>query len=137
MKYSSSYTTHQKSDFTKPSPLILHTRTSIFLQKIDTIIHTNIENEEFSVTVLAMKIHLSVSQLNRKLNSSIGQPAGQLIRSIRMKHASKLLANDVAPIGEIAYRVGYMNHTHFCRSFKREYGCSPSQYSKKHTSTKH
>ena len=115
--------------------LILNTynhlsREEVFFQKVKQLIHTNIGNEQFSVELLAKQLHLSVSQLNRKLNQIINKPAGQLIRDMRMNHATQLLLNNAASVGEIAYQVGYENPTHFSRGFKRKFGCAPSEYSK-------
>lgn len=107
---------------------ITYSRKELFLQKVKKIIDANITNEQFGVNMLAQKVHLSVSQLNRKLKNLNGQSAGQFIRSTRMNYAITLLENDSLTIGEIAYQVGYLNQTHFCRSFKRKFGCTPSQY---------
>ena len=131
MRHSDSYQLHQS---TQVLPTILYSRKYLFLQKIKKIIDINMDNEEFCVATLAKKAHLSTSQLNRKLKSLNSEPAGQLIRIQRMNYAAQLLANDVATIGEIADRVGYPTHANFCRSFKRQFGCSPSQYSKKNMS---
>jgi len=105
-------------------------REEAFFQKVKQIIHANISNEQFSVESLAKQLCLSVSQLNRKLNHIAYKPAGQLIRDIRMNHAAQLLLKNTASVGEIAYQVGYENPTHFSRSFKRKFGCVPSEYSK-------
>ena len=127
-----SYLHHIYLQNTYENPTGMENRTKIFIQRIDKIIYKNLDNEAFNVAFLANKVNLSVSQLNRKLKHITGQPAGKIIRNYRMKHAAHLIANDIASISEAAYQVGYMNHSHFCRSFKREYGCTPSQYSKKY-----
>lgn len=111
-------------------------RADAFIKKVKHLIQVNLDNELFDAADLARQIHLSVSQLNRKLNALIQQPAGQLIWEIKMEHAARLLSHDVAPIGEVAYLVGYKCQAHFCRSFKRRYACTPSHFKKKH-STQH
>lgn len=96
---------------------------------IDTILD-NLDNNKFEVPVLAQKVYLSVSQLNRRLKKLVNASPGQLIRDIRLQIAADLLAKDAASVGVIAFNVGYQNHTHFCRSFKRRYRCSPSEYAR-------
>ena len=103
----------------------------LFLRKVENSIQRNLENERFDVPQLARMVHLSVSQLNRRLNSLINNSAGSLIRERRLQHAAWLLANGVGSIGDIAYQVGYKDQAHFCRSFKRKFGCSPSGYMKR------
>ncbi len=101
-----------------------------FLRQVRGLILTNFNNEQFDVADLARKVHLSVSQLNRKLNVLINKPAGQLIWTMRMDYASNLLLQDEYSIGQIGYLIGYRNQAHFCRSFKRRYKCTPSQFRK-------
>ena len=88
--------------------------------------------KDFCVEYLAGKMHLSVSQLNRRLNALLGLPAGQLIRNLRLCYSSILLARNTGTIGEIAYQSGFCDQAHFCRSFKKLYGCTPSYYQKQH-----
>ena len=101
-----------------------------FVRKVRRVILTNINNAQFDVADLARKVHLSVSQLNRKLNASINKPAGQLIWTMRMDYASNLLLQEEYSIGQIGDLIGYENQAHFCRSFKRRYQCTPSQFRK-------
>lgn len=101
-----------------------------FVRKVRRIILTNFNNAQFDVADLARKVHLSVSQLNRKLNASINKPAGQLIWTMRMDYASNLLLQEEYSIGQIGDLVGYENQAHFCRSFKRRYQSTPSQFRK-------
>lgn len=99
-----------------------------FLKKVTQIITCNLSNCEFGVSHLAKEVHFSVSQLNRRLNLLIDKPAGKLIREIRMEYAVQLLDLNNDSISGIAYQIGYKNHTHFCRSFKQVFGCTPSDY---------
>lgn len=119
-----------QTSHSKPFKYSTHSRNNIFLQEVKTIIQNNLGNEQFGVEEIATKMHLSISQLNRKLNKIIHQPAGQLIRDMRMKYAAQLLISNAASVGDIAYEVGYVNPSHFCRSFKRHFGCAPSAYFK-------
>ena len=73
---------------------------------------------------------MSISQLSRKLNALIDQPAGQLIRSLRLQRAADLLINKAGTIAEICYKVGFNDQAYFSRVFKKQFGCSPSEYKK-------
>ena len=105
---------------------------STFARKVIKIIQANFSNEQFYVTTLAQKNHLSVSQLNRKLKALVGQPAGQLIWEMKMDHAAGLLLDDELSIGQIGGMVGYSTQAHFCRSFKKKYQCTPTQFRDQH-----
>ncbi|MEM1119547.1 MAG: AraC family transcriptional regulator [Bacteroidota bacterium] len=104
---------------------------STFLQEVQTIIFANYNDPQFGVEDLAQAVFLSVSQLNRRLNQIAQTSAGKLIRTARLRAAASLLkTNYLQPVADIAYHVGYPNVTSFCRSFKREFGCSPRAYEK-------
>ncbi len=99
-----------------------------FLGKIVKTIETHFENDQFSVESLAEHVNMSVSQLNRKLKALIDQPPGQLIRSFRLQRAADLLAQKAGSVSEICYKVGFTDNAYFSRAFKKQFGCSPSEY---------
>ncbi len=126
-----SFDPYQRNNSLKTNRFPSLSRRDSFTKNVKKIIHMNLSNEHFDVKTLAKKTHLSVSQLNRKLNTIIHLSAGKLIRKIRMEYAATLLTQDVASVSDIAYEVGYVNPAHFCRSFKQVFGCSPTKYMKK------
>ena len=50
------------------------------------------------------------------------------LRTVRLRHAQRLLITTAAPVKEIAARCGYADPFVFCKFFKRASGCSPSDY---------
>ena len=114
----------------KPSEVSLVSADQEFLQKAIKVIESHFEDEQFSVEKLAEKVNMSVSQLNRKLKALIDQPAGQLIRSLRLQRAADLLKQNAGSIAEICYRVGFSDQAYFSRTFKKQFGYSPSEYKK-------
>ncbi len=101
-----------------------------FLNKVFRVIKEHLEDQQLSVQLLADEIGMSVSQLNRKLNALISQPAGKLIRSTRLDYSAKLLESNAGNITEIAYRIGFADVSSFTNSFKEKYGVAPSEYLK-------
>jgi AraC-like DNA-binding protein len=73
-------------------------------------------------------MNMSVSQLNRKLNALIGQPAGQLMRSLRLQRAADLLKQNAGNVSEICFNLGFNDQAYFSRAFKKQFGCSPTEY---------
>lgn len=127
MVYSNSHVALEVMQILK-SATITTPREEAFLQQVIQIIHANMDDEYFSVSHLAKQLYLSSSQVSRKLHVLVKQPAGQLIRQIRLRHAAHLLLHTTDSIGEIAFNVGFKNQGHFCRSFKQYFGCTPSSY---------
>ncbi|MCB9315513.1 MAG: response regulator [Lewinellaceae bacterium] len=101
-----------------------------FLQKIIETIEANLSDEHFGVEPLSAAVNMSVTHLNRKLNALIDQPAGSLIRSMRLQRAADLLERQAASVSEIAWQVGFAEAAHFTRSFKQQFGSTPTEWVK-------
>lgn len=114
----------------KPSEVTTVAVDQVFLESIIRIIESNFENPGFTVDSLAIELNLSVSQLNRKLHALIGQPVGRLIRSMKMQRAAQLLEKKAGTVAQICYELGFNDQAYFSRAFKKQFGCSPSEYMK-------
>jgi AraC-like DNA-binding protein len=86
------------------------------------------EDENFSVVPLAKNVNMSVSQLNRKLGALIDQPAGKLIRSMRLNRAADLIRKNGGTIAEICYKSGFSDQANFTRAFRKQFNASPSEF---------
>ena len=112
----------------KPSEVSAVAADQVFLQRTIKIIEAHFDDFRFGVEKLSEEAGMSVSQINRKLNALIDQPAGQLIRSLRLQRAADLLVSNAGNIAEICYSVGFNDQSYFSRAFKKQFGCSPSDY---------
>lgn len=101
-----------------------------FLEKTYTLIREHLEDSGFKVETLASELSLSVSQLNRKLNALINLPAGELMRTCKLKRAAELLKNKSGNVSEICYALGFSDQAYFARSFRKYFGCTPTEYMK-------
>jgi len=102
-----------------------------FLQKIIKVIHQEISNHSFGSTVhLSRKMHLSESQIYRKLKAITGKSTAVFIRSVRLQKAKEMIQTTDKTISEIAYEVGFNDPSWFSRAFKEEFGFAPSAISK-------
>lgn len=98
--------------------------------KATKVIEENITNSEFTVEEFAKSLHLSRTHLHRKLKSLTDQSATEFIRNIRLKQAIQLIKKGDTSINEIGYAVGFNSHNYFTKTFKKQYGVSPSQFIK-------
>jgi signal transduction histidine kinase/ligand-binding sensor domain-containing protein/DNA-binding response OmpR family regulator len=113
----------------KPSEVSVVPADQAFLEKALRIVEDNLGDELFRVEALAEGMHLSASQLNRKLNALVGQSGGKFIQSLRLQRAADLLRQKAGTVSEIGYQVGFSDQAYFARAFKKQFGCSPSEYS--------
>ena len=78
---------------------------------------------------LASATALSASQLRRRMKDLYDRTPVQLIRRRRLEAGARLLRErEDATIGEVAFAVGFNSQSYFSRSFRKEFGMSPSRY---------
>ncbi len=99
-----------------------------FLERVIAVIEDHMDESELSMEWLAEEVGMSLRQMNRKLSAMTGLASSLFVRSIRLKRAAQLLAQNADNVSQIAYTVGFSNPSYFTRSFKEEFGVSPKQY---------
>ena len=73
----------------------------------------------------------------QKLFTTRGTTCGRFIQSLRLDQAARLLRRrklikSDQPLSEIAHACGFRDYGHFCRTFRRRFGCSPTAASDGH-----
>lgn len=101
-------------------------REETFVEKIENIILSNLENENFSVHELSRELLLSRSQVHRKIKALTGMSTAVYIRFVRLQKAKELLTNTQLSISEIAYQVGFKTPVYFSQAYKDVFSESPS-----------
>ena len=87
--------------------------------------------ENISIQALADACMLSVSRFSHLFREVTGMTAVQYINDFRISKAAVLLSTTDYDINEIALRSGFRDSAYFSRIFRRNCGCSPSDYRKK------
>ncbi|UMB54187.1 response regulator [Lutibacter sp. A64] len=98
------------------------------LRKVIELIRNNIENEKLQSSFIEEKLGISSSQLYRKIKQIFGFSPGDLIRTIRLKHAAELLRKSNFTVSEVCYQSGFNNRSYFYREFKKVYDSTPKNY---------
>lgn len=72
---------------------------------------------------------ISLRYLHRVFQSQ-GATFGEVLMEMRLSEASKLLRNGAGklPIGEIAYRCGFISQSHFSARFRQQFGSTPRSF---------
>lgn len=99
-----------------------------FMQKINTLIRVNLENEDFGTDDLCKAMFLSRTQLFRKMKSLVNQAPANYIKNIRLQKAKEFLETSDLTVSEVAYKSGFQTINHFTKVFKEAYGIPPSVY---------
>ena len=101
-----------------------------FVRRAIKIIQEDIDNHELSARLLAHRLHLSESQIYRKLKAVTGKSTALFIRSVRLQKAKELVQTTDKTMAEVAYAVGFNDPSWFSRAFKEEFGSTPSAIAK-------
>lgn len=102
-----------------------HFSANEFILQITTIVEKNLSNEQFGVAELADELHMSRSNLLRKVKNLTNLSASQLIRQIRLERGMHLLRESSLNVSEIAYHVGFGSTSYFIKCFREYYGYPP------------
>ena len=88
------------------------------------------ENFEKKLTIKDVADHVYVSQwhMSKLLNRYTGKNFSELLNTVRVEEAAKLLADPALRISDIAEMVGFLDVAHFSRVFRKLNGVSPNQY---------
>ena len=84
--------------------------------------------QHLSLGEVADHVYVSQWHLSKLLNRETDQSFFDLLGSMRIAKAKKLLADPALRIHEIAEMAGFSDVAHFSRSFKKLTGCTPGEY---------
>lgn len=98
-----------------------------FLAQVDELIEQYLSDPKL-LWILAKQMHLSASQVYRKIKQKSGYSPSIYIRKKRLSIARQWIKQSDAPITEIAFQAGFQNLPYFSRCFLAEFGISPSRF---------
>ncbi|MEP1095887.1 MAG: ATP-binding protein [Cyclobacteriaceae bacterium] len=114
----------------EPQEIEIESIEESFLKNAIEVVGTNIGDSEFSVDQFASEMGMSRMQLHRKLTALTGYSATAFVRQQRLVRASQLLEAGNT-VSQVAYSVGFGSPSYFTKTFKEEFGRSPSEYAQK------
>lgn len=121
---------YSKNSEVDPGTITFNEVDEDFIKKAVEIVRQNLSNEDFSTEEFAKALGLSRSSLHLKMKTITGESALDFIRKIRFNEACELLKENRWTIAEICYKVGFSSPSYFSTSFKRYFGCLPTDYQK-------
>jgi signal transduction histidine kinase/DNA-binding response OmpR family regulator/Tfp pilus assembly protein PilF len=99
-----------------------------FVEKAIEIVNNNLSNTDFDVKLFAQEMAVSRTQLHRKITAITSKNTSEFIRTIRLNKAAELLKAKTDNVTQIAYETGFTSLSWFTKSFKEQYGVTPSEY---------
>lgn len=115
----------------KEEDTVLPANDDPFYKKLVQVIENNMENTSLSVDVLGAEVNLGRVQLYRKCKAASGLSPNELIRTLRLNKAYRLLQESDMTISEISYSVGFSSPSYFAKCYKDHFGKNPTDSQKK------
>ncbi|MEY8353205.1 helix-turn-helix domain-containing protein [Lachnospiraceae bacterium 54-53] len=106
------------------------TKAGAVVKQIKLMIENDLQNVELDLEWIAAKVHFSSSYVRQIFKQHTGESFGEYLIRKRMERAGKLLQKTSLKIQEIAEECGYENQRYFASSFKKFYGCTPTEFKK-------
>lgn len=108
-----------------------------FMDRVIQLIKQKIDDPDLQAAYLENEFGMSSTHFYRKLKQISGLSPGEMIRTVRLKHAADLLRNTSLNVTEIFYQSGFNNRSYFYREFQKMYQVPPKQYQLKYAKKNH
>ncbi len=97
------------------------------LDEIVEYIHSH-PGDDLSVKALCKRFFISKNALYKAFDKEYGCTVKAFTEKARIEAAAKLLLDTDSRIMQAAEQMGFCNYTGFCRTFKEQFGMTPSEY---------
>jgi AraC family transcriptional regulator len=98
-----------------------------WLQRVRAMLHDRFA-DRLRVAGIARTVGVHPVYLGSLFRRTYGCTVGDYLRRLRVSHASQRLSASDASLAEIALASGFSDQAHFCRSFRRVTGMTPTAY---------
>lgn len=102
-------------------------------EQLNSIIRENLSNGDFTIEMLADKLYMSRTALQRKTRSMFGMSPNEYLRLVRLRAAAQLLETGKYRINEVCWMTGFNNFSYFTKVFTKKFGIRPKDYMTQHT----
>ncbi len=117
----------------EPPKIAVNNLDEQWLEQALKAVNDNLTNEKFSTDDFARLMLMSRTSLYTKMKALTGESVKEFIRRIRLNRAAELILEGQQSIAEISYMVGFATPSYFTASFKKYFGCLPTEYQEKQT----
>ena len=99
-----------------------------FMDELYALMESELSNSELDVSIMTERMHISRTKFYYKVKGLTGENPATFFRTYKLNRAAQLLQEGKHNISEVADLTGFSTLSHFSASFKRQFGCTPSEY---------
>lgn len=110
---------------------VLSAQDKHFMDELYQVMEKEMANAELDVNKATEMMHVSRTKLYYKVKGLTGESPSTFFKTYKLNKAAELIKAGEHTISEIAFMTGFNTLSHFSTSFKKQFGCTPSEYGKK------
>lgn len=90
----------------------------------------------YNVEQLSRELCMERTGLYKRMTALLDKSPSAFIKGIRLNHAARLVTEGKMSMAEVAEYTGFSSSSYMSRCFVEQWGCTPLEYAKTHTSKK-
>lgn len=99
-----------------------------FMNELYKLMEEELSNPNLDISRVTELLRVSRSKLYYKIKGLTGENPGTFFRHYKLNRAAEMIREGKYNITEISMLTGYNTVQHFSASFKKQFGCAPSDY---------
>ena len=109
---------------------VLSPQDNAFMTELYALMEKELSNSELDVSRMTELLHMSRTKFYYKVKGLTGENPSVFFKRYKLNRAAQLILERKYNVSEIADMTGFSTLSHFSTSFKKQFGVSPSEYSK-------
>ena len=115
----------------EPPKITVNSLDEEWMENALAVVKKHLSDDKFSTDIFAREMLMSRTSLYTKMKALTGESVKEFIRRIRLNTAAEMILRNEHSIAEISFLVGFATPSYFTTSFKKYFGCLPTEYIKK------
>ena len=103
-----------------------------FLDSLYELMEKELSNTELNITRMTEVLKIGRTRFYYKVKGLTGENPTVFFKTYKLNRAAELLSEEKFNISEVADMTGFSTLSHFSTSFKKQFGCSPSEWVAEH-----
>ena len=109
---------------------ILSPQDKSFMTNLYQLMENELSNPELDVARMTEMLKISRTKFYYKVKGLTGENPSFFFKTYKLNRAAELLVEGKYTVSEIADLTGFSTLSHFSKSFKKQFGITPSEYNK-------
>jgi len=109
---------------------ILSPQDNAFMTELYHLMESELSNPELDIARMTELLRISRTKFYYKVKGLTGENPSTFFKTYKLNRAAELITEGKYTVSEIADMTGFSTLSHFSKSFKKQFGASPSEYGK-------